>query len=111
MLRVIALLLAVGSVTTMAQPGSTDAYLKMFDLNGDRRISQAEYLAYMRRGFQAMDRNGDGILEGSEMPHSSHRRGPLTAAEHQRNLIATFRRQDLDHDGFLDSRELSEPPH
>lgn len=108
---VIAGSIAVCSAAAMAQPTSTDAYLKLFDSNGDGLISQAEYVVYMSRGFHALDVNHDGLLDASEMPPSHRQRGPLSEAQHRRNLIQTFRRQDINQDGSLDAAELAEPPH
>lgn len=105
------LVLLAGTCATWAQPASVDAYLKMLDADGDGRVSEAEYVAWMMRGFEAMDSNGDGVLDESEMPPSPRQRGALTRADYERNLVRTFRRQDLNHDGYLDARELSEPPH
>lgn len=103
--------LALCSGAAMAQPASIGAYLRLFDSNRDGLISQTEYVAYMSRGFHTMDLNHDGVLDVSEVPPSRRQRGPLTEAQHQRNLIETFRRQDANNDGFLDATELAEPPH
>ncbi len=107
----LAVLLAAGSASGLAQPTSADAYLKLFDLNGDRRISQHEYVDYMMRGFEALDVNHDGVLDADELPPSPRRHAPLSAEQRRQELTATFHRQDLDHDGMIDARELSEPPH
>src|SRR5690348_8791155 len=56
----LALLLAASAV--LAQDTRSE-YLQMFDGDGDGRVSEAEYLAYMDRSFRGMDSNGDGILE------------------------------------------------
>lgn len=101
--------LATSSVA-LAAPGTTSAYLRMMDRNGDGRVSLAEYQAWMAVGFAAMDRNGDGIVEVSEMPPSPRQRKPLTRAQHRHNVAATFRRQDSNHDGYLSARELAAPP-
>lgn len=105
------LLPALCALAMTAQPGGVDAYLALFDRNGDGRISQHEYVAYMMRGFEALDANHDGVLDADELPPSPRNRAPLSAEQRKRELIATFRRQDLDRDGMLDARELSEPPH
>lgn len=91
-------------------PGSIPAYLRLFDRNGDGRVSLAEYEAYMEQGFHRMDRNGDGVLEVAEMPPSRRHREPLTLAHYRRNLAAAFQRQDRNHDGYLDAREMASPP-
>ncbi|KZC20986.1 MULTISPECIES: EF-hand domain-containing protein [Rhodanobacter] len=100
-----ALLLA--SMAALAQD-TRAAYLQMFDRDGDGRVSEAEYLAYMGRGFQAMDRNGDGILETDELPGG--RGPPITLMEYQDNLRRQFHQLDRKRDGFLDARELTAPP-
>jgi Ca2+-binding EF-hand superfamily protein len=80
----------------------------MFDSDGDGRVSEAEYVARMSRGFQAMDRNGDGILEADELPGGRGR--PITLRQYQDNLRKQFHRLDRNHDGYLDARELTAPP-
>ena len=83
-------------------------YLQMFDSDGDGRVSEAEYLAYMSRGFQAMDRNGDGILETDELPG---RRGrSITLTGFRDNLRLQFHKLDRNRDGYLNARELTAPP-
>lgn len=110
-MRLITLALVLCATAAAAQPASVRAYLNLFDSNHDGRVSQAEYVDYMSRGFAAMDANHDGVLDASETPPSPRQRGPLTRQAHQRNLITTFKRQDLNHDGYLDAAELAEPPH
>ena len=110
-MRSATLVLVLCATAATAQPASVRAYLKLFDSNHDGRVSQAEYVDYMSHGFDAMDTNHDDVLDSSETPPSPRRHGPLTRQTHLRNLIATFKRQDLDHDGYLDAAELAEPPH
>ncbi len=93
-----------------ASPATPSAYLRLMDGNGDGRISLREYQTWMRHGFDHMDRNGDGIIETAEMPPGGRRRTALTLARYNRQLAATFHRQDTDHDGYLDARELAAPP-
>ncbi|MEY2161889.1 EF-hand domain-containing protein [Rhodanobacter denitrificans] len=100
-----ALLLAASA--TLAQD-TRSAYLQMFDSDGDGRVSEAEYVAYMSRGFQAMDRNGDGILETDELPGGRGR--PITLREYQDNLRRQFHKLDRHHRGYLDAQELTAPP-
>jgi Ca2+-binding EF-hand superfamily protein len=87
---------------------SRSAYLQQFDSNGDGRVSEAEYLAYMGRGFQNMDRNGDGIISTDELPGG--RGKPITLPAYRDNLRRQFHRLDRNHDGYLNARELTAPP-
>ncbi len=80
----------------------------MFDRDGDGRVSEAEYVAYMSRGFQAMDRNGNGIIDSDELPGG--RGQPITLQEYRDNLRRQFHKLDRNHDGYLDARELTAPP-
>lgn len=111
MRRAAVLVLALAaSAAAHAAPATTSAYLRMLDLNRDGRISLDEYQAWMAVGFARMDRNGDGIVQVSEMPPSPRSRQPLTRAQHRKNIAATFHRQDANHDGYLSARELAAPP-
>ena len=104
---VAALVLLLAASAALAQE-TRSQYLQMFDSDGDGRVSEAEYLAYMSRGFQAMDRNGDGILETDELPGSRGR--PVTLAGFQDNLRLQFHKLDRNRDGYLNARELTAPP-
>ncbi|WEN15208.1 hypothetical protein PY254_00570 [Rhodanobacter sp. AS-Z3] len=94
--------------TVAAAQDSRAAYLRMFDSNGDGRVSESEYVSWMSRGFATMDSNGDGILERSELPGG--RGKPVTLHEFQDNLRRQFHRLDRNHDGYLSARELTAPP-
>ena len=83
-------------------------YLQGFDRNGDGRVSEAEYVAWMSRGFRRMDRNGDGVLETDELPGKRGR--PVTLKSFQDNLRHEFHRLDRRHHGYLNARELTAPP-
>ena len=78
------------------------------DSNGDGKISESEYVAYLSQSFQQMDSNGDGILEASELPGGHGK--PITLKSFQDNLRAQFHRLDRNHDGYLNARELTAPP-
>ncbi|WP_337243919.1 EF-hand domain-containing protein [Luteimonas sp. gir] len=91
-----------------AQVARTAEYLERMDIDGDGRVSLAEYQAWMGYAFDRMDRNGDGVLSADELPGGQGR--PITRAEHLARLAATFNRQDRNRDGYLDARELAAPP-
>ena len=93
---------------TAQQWRSTGDYLRQIDGNGDGRVAPDEYIAWMSYGFEAMDRNRDGVLQVAEQPGA--RGKPLTRAEHRANLVERFRRQDVDRSGFLSTQELAAPP-
>ncbi len=87
-------------------------YLARMDADGDGRVSLAEYQAWMTRGFRAMDRNGDGILQDGELPPGMILRPsqPRTLDAFLANLARAFARLDRDGDGHLDAAELAAPP-
>lgn len=89
-------------------PSTPGEYLRAFDSNGDGKVSVDEYVAYLSRGFQRMDSNGDGILERIELPGG--RGQPITLRTFQANLRRQFHRLDRNHDVCLDARELTAPP-
>jgi Ca2+-binding EF-hand superfamily protein len=95
------------SLSALAQ-GTRSEYLKLFDSNGDGRVSEAEYLAYMSQGFRNMDSNGDGVIETDELPGGRGR--PITLQAYQDNLRRQFHRLDRHHHGYLNARELTAPP-
>ena len=105
---VLVALLAVSGGARAQDVRATGDYLKLFDRDGDARISLAEYLAWMSRGFEAMDRDRDGVLSREELPGGRGR--PISREEHQARLRDRFGKQDADHDGFIDARELAAPP-
>ena len=87
---------------------SRAAYLGFFDRDGDGKVSEAEYVQYMSRGFARMDANGDGVLETDELPG---RRGKaISLPAFQDNLRRQFHRMDRNRDGRLDAAELTAPP-
>ena len=90
-----------------AQDSRAD-YLRQFDSNGDGKVSEAEYVAYMSRGFERMDLNHDDILETSELPGGRGR--PITLKAFQDNLRRQFHRLDHHHHGYLNAQELTAPP-
>ena len=62
----LALALAWASAHAQAQLAHPTDYLKQIDRDGDGRVSAEEYVAWMRYGFDAMDRNGDGTVNINE---------------------------------------------
>ena len=95
------------SAPALAQTSVND-YLQRIDRDGDGRVSLGEYQDWMRYGFDAMDKNRNGVLEPGELPGGRGTAIPL--AEHLASLEAGFKRQDRNRDGFLDARELATPP-
>lgn len=91
-----------------AQPGDPGAYLRQMDSDGDGRISQTEYVEWMLYAFQRMDRDGDGVLQGNELPGG--RGSPIRLEQHRQVLCRRFQLQDRNHDGWLDAAELAAPP-
>lgn len=85
-------------------------YLAGFDVDGDGRVSESEYVAYLVRGFDDMDRNGDGELDAVEMPEGTYRGRSRFREALVSDLRRSFRRMDSNGDGHLDRAELTSPP-
>lgn len=94
-------------LAALAQDSRAD-YLRQFDSNGDGKVSETEYVAYMSRSFDGMDLNHDGVLERSELPGG--RGQPITLKAFQDNLRRQFHRLDRHRHGYLDAAELTAPP-
>lgn len=103
---VLALLVSAGAFAGRP-PQSTSEYLRRMDANGDGRVSRDEFVAWMVQTFDGIDLDHNHVLEGDELPEGSR---PVTRADYVKSLEATFARQDRNHDGFLDARELAAPP-
>ena len=91
-----------------AAQDSREAYLRQIDTDGKGCVSEAEYVAYMSRGFARLDTNHDGVLESSELPGGHGK--PVTLAQWQANLRRQFKKLDRRHTGCLDAQELTAPP-
>lgn len=89
-------------------PATPAEYLAMMDLDGDGYIALHEYRDYMSRGFRRLDADGNGVLEGAELP--SPGAAPVHLRDHLESLARTFRRLDRNGDGRLDAVELASPP-
>lgn len=98
----------VWASVTYAQITATSEYLHRMDADGDGRISLVEYQDWMSYAFDAMDKNHDGNLSAEEQPGG---RGKILGRdEHRARLAERFKRQDLNRDGYLNSKELASPP-
>lgn len=97
---------AVASPPTRYAQGPGEL-LQRFDTDGDGRVTEAEYVAYLSLGFRARDADGNGVLEGSELPPNAK---PITRTDSDARLRRQFARQDTNGDGALDARELLAPP-
>lgn len=95
-----------------AQRADRAEYFARMDRDGDGRISLAEFQDYMTRGFRAMDRNGDGILQDHELPEGVVLRPgqPRTLSALLANLERAFHRMDRDGSGWLSEAQLLAPP-
>jgi Ca2+-binding EF-hand superfamily protein len=105
--------LALLAMTTLAGPATaqlrgTPDYLARMDRDGDGRVSLDEYVDWMSYAFDGMDRNRDGVLTADELPGG--RGKPVTREQHRARLAERFRKQDANHDGWLDAKELTAPP-
>lgn len=105
-LGLLCLLMAV--LPAGAQVHDTGQYLQRMDVDGDGRVAPEEYLQWLLYAFDRMDRNGDGVLDASELPGG--RGKPISREEQREVILARFARQDADGDGYLSARELMAPP-
>ena len=108
---------AAPALCASAAPGGTarspDELLAWMDGDGDGRVALIEYQHYLSRGFRRLDRNGDGVVDATELPAGVSARGRRSAVDltaHESALARSFQRQDADASGFLDARELAAPP-
>lgn len=108
----VALVVLVATIAASAQatglPDTPNGYVARMDLDGDGRVDLAEFRDYMSRGFRERDLDGNGILDGDELPVPGSR--TLHLGDHLERLAEAFRRQDRNGDGWLDADELAAPP-
>lgn len=110
---VVLLAATAGAGTASAQVVRASDYLARMDVDGDGRVSLAEYQHWLSYAFDDMDRDRDGVLTPDELPGGRPARGPgrtITRAAHRAQLAAAFNRQDANRDGSLDASELAAPP-
>lgn len=91
---------------------STQQLLKRMDRNNDGKVSFEEYRNAVSRRFHALDRDGDGLLQDSEIPPEwrvgeAGGAGALTHEEFAAHLPTVFREFDRNQDGQLDHDELT----
>lgn len=118
---IVAAMLVTGAPAN-AQTGA-DVFDKA-DLNGDGKITRAEFDTARESAFRKMDRNGDGVLAKADFPRASrsprfaekfgalqgradvNHDGVVSRAEYQSNGAAHFGLADSNHDGAIDRAEL-----
>jgi Ca2+-binding EF-hand superfamily protein len=105
----VAFMLLTAGALAQDFPRTPAEYLQRMDANGDGRIDEAEYVRYMSQGFLRMDVNGDGVIDANDGPMRPGAR-PIHLDEFQRNLIHQFHKLDRNKDGYLNAKELSQPP-
>jgi len=103
------MLVAVGFATAASTHDSPQAYLAAIDRDADGRIDVLEFQHWMIRGFDRLDRNGNGVLDLDEQPAGARRR-PVARSQQLQAYAEAFVRQDSNGNGVLDARELAQPP-
>ena len=106
----LALTIALLCASPPGHPGTVAGYLARMDRDADGRVALEEFQAHLSYGFDAQDRNGDGMLDRGELGVRARSNRPITRDAHRRALATTFERQDVDGDGYLDVREMAQPP-
>ena len=108
MRRALTALLFACALPFAASAQSGASYFAIVDLDGDGRISPAEYLERFSYAFRKMDRNRDGVVDEAEQLIPGTPR--MSLAQLHAQLAEQFRRQDKNHDGGLSPREFLAPP-
>lgn len=108
LLRGVLIMLAVLPAAAHAQVRTTGDYLARMDLNGDGRVQVNEYQSWLIYAFDQMDVNKDARLTADELPGGKGR--VLRRSDQLDAFAERFRRQDRNHNGSLDARELASPP-
>jgi hypothetical protein len=88
-----------GRRATAHGPKGPQALWKEYDLNGDGRITRAEFMAVRGLCFARSDGNGDGVLTSGEI----HKRAPSQPPERLSGAIAQL---DLNRDGVISREEF-----
>ena len=99
------LLIASGASGQNVSAEAKRAYFGGFDLDRDGFVSREEYLAYLQRGFDQLDRNADGVLDADELPVAQRGRRATRRGDHRASVL-----RDRDRDGRLNLVELTSPP-
>ncbi|GLQ98488.1 EF-hand domain-containing protein [Dyella mobilis] len=107
-MRIAAVALCLALPLAALAQGTASGLFQAMDSNGDGRVSETEYVAYMSQGFYRLDRNHDGILEPDELPGG--RGKAVTLQQWQNDLRKEFRKLDRHHHGYLTEQELMQPP-
>ncbi|MCZ8115715.1 calcium-dependent protein kinase 21 [Silanimonas sp.] len=104
---VLALAPGLASATPTTYAAGPGELMQRFDADGSGGVDESEYVAYLSVGFRARDTDGNGVLEGEELPPGAK---PILRADNETRLRRQFARQDANANGTLDARELLAPP-
>lgn len=101
----------IGSFATggYASALRTRAMQAKIDVNHDGMISKDEWMTYYNRMFDAMDKNGSGLLEEDEFVAINPMADFATATTSYAHALATktmFQKIDADHDGTISRAEF-----
>ena len=108
---IVAAALAFGA-PAIAQEALMEHDLLSIDLDGDGKVSEAEYLAYADRAFAQLDKSKTGSLTAAESKviltpehialTDTDKNGLISRAEYDLRMKADFQAADRDGNGFLD---------